>query len=181
MPSIEKDDSVPDTLQTTNRWDDLDHDPEVFDIVIVGAGPCGLAAAARLREDAPSAIFTDEEHRRFHWLRKHGRRVSVKQAKTGRVVSASRADEADKADYKIAVLDASDDKWLGRWRKLFSTFEIKHLRSPVFWHVDPQDRDSLLAHSYFQGREDELVEIRGCVGKEASKHQRKKRHFSGGK
>jgi hypothetical protein len=32
----------------------------------------------------------------------------------------------------------------------------------------------LLAHAYANDREDELVEIRNCVGKEVSKHGRKK-------
>ncbi|KAF3771055.1 hypothetical protein M406DRAFT_67391 [Cryphonectria parasitica EP155] len=156
----------------------LDHDPEVFDVLIIGGGPCGLAAAARIREQAPSAMFTDEEHRRFHWLNKHGKRVALKQTKTGHV---SPACCSKPHHYKIAVLDSSDNKWLSRWRRLFSTFDISHLRSPMLWHVDPLDRDSLLSHAHFQGRAGELVEIRGCVGKETSKHQKKKNRFSGGR
>ncbi|ROW12478.1 hypothetical protein VMCG_00847 [Cytospora schulzeri] len=178
MPLIDED-GTPAIPEATGQGGHLDRDPDVFDILVIGAGPCGLAAAARLREDAPSAIFTDEEHRRFHWLRKHGNRVALKQTRTGRVVSSH--GEAKKVDCKMAVLDASDDKWLGRWRRLFSTFGIGHLRSPMLWHVDPRDRDSLLSYGHHQGREGELVEIRGCVGKELSKHQRKKRQFSGGK
>lgn len=165
------------------QWDNLDHDTDVFDVLIIGAGPAGLAAAARIREQAPSAMFTDEEHRRFHWLGKHGKRVPLKQTKTGRVTPGPPpAGESGQPGYKMAVLDASSEGWLGRWRRLFGTFDISHLRSPMLWHVDPQDRDSLLSHAHFNGREDELVEIRGCVGKEMSKHQRKKRsQFSGGK
>lgn len=173
MPSLEDYDETP----------TVEHDICVFDVLIVGAGPAGLAAAARIREQAPSAMFTDEEHRRFHWLSKHGKRVALKQTKTGRVQSVSpETVPPGRTECKMAVLDASGDVWLGRWRRLFSTFGISHLRSPMLWHVDPQDRDALLSHAHFNGRESELVEIRGCVGKEMSKHQKKKRsQFSGGK
>lgn len=160
----------------------LEQDTDIFDVLIIGAGPCGLAAAARLREQAPSAMFTDEEHRRFHWLNKHGKRVALKQSKSGRVIPVAPEAMDTRPEYKMAVLDASGDTWLSRWRRLFSTFDISHLRSPMLWHIDPQDRDALLSHAHFNGREGELVEIRGCVGKEISKHQKKKRtKFSGGR
>lgn len=178
MPLIHE--NEPDTQPMVN--DDLDVDPEIFDVLIVGAGPCGLAAAARIREDAPSAMFTDEEHSRFHWLKKHGTRVALKHYKTGKEVPGSQPKTGSKPEYRIAVLDADDDRWLGRWRRLFSTYDISHLRSPMLWHVDPQHRDAMLSHAHFHGRENELVEIRGCVGKEMTKHKKKKRsHFSGGK
>ena len=61
----------------------------VHDVVIVGAGPCGLAVAARLCEHTPSAIFTDEEHQRYHWIRKHGARMSIKNRKNGQVSQAA--------------------------------------------------------------------------------------------
>lgn len=170
------------SAQRAGEQNHLEHDTDVFDVVIIGAGPCGLAAAARLREQAPSAMFTDEEHRRFHWLNKHGKRVALKQSKTGQVVPVASEGTDNRPEYKMAVLDASGDKWLSRWRRLFSTFDISHLRSPMLWHVDPSDRDSLLSHAHFNEREGELVEIRGCVGKEISKHQKKKRNkFSGGR
>ncbi|KAG5982186.1 hypothetical protein E4U55_002204 [Claviceps digitariae] len=146
-------------------------DNNVYDVIIVGAGPCGLAAAARLREHTPAALFTDEEHRRFHWINKYGKNVSLKHVRSGKLSTPRRR---IKPEYKMMVLDSSDDKWLGRWKELFSLYDISHLRSPMLWHVDPLDRDSLLAHAYSENRENELVEIRNCVGKEISKHAKKK-------
>ncbi|KAG9571163.1 FAD binding domain-containing protein, partial [Aureobasidium melanogenum] len=55
------------------------------------------------------------------------------------------------------------------------TFEISHLRSPMFFHPDPQDRDGLLSFTYEHERNKELVEIPECVGKEISKHKKKQR------
>lgn len=144
---------------------------DVYDVIIVGAGPCGLAAAARLREHAPDALFTDEEHRRYHWIGKHGKRVSLKHVRSGKT---SQAKSSARPEYKMAVLDATSRGWLGRWKELFRAFNISHLRSHMLWHVDPLDRDAMLAHAYANGRQDELVEIRHCVGKEMSKHAKKK-------
>jgi hypothetical protein len=146
--------------------------PFVHDIIIIGAGPCGLAMAARLREQNPAAIFTDEEHRRFHWVKRHGNKMALKHVKSGRVSCAT---DAIRSEYSMAVLDADHDGWMGRWNRLFKTFGITHLRSPMFWHVDPNDRDSLLSRAYEQGQENNLMEIKGCVGKEVSKHLKKKR------
>jgi hypothetical protein len=152
----------------------------LHDIIIVGAGPCGLAVAARLREQNPAAIFTDEEHRRFHWIKRHGKKMALKRDRKDRVSGA--AATTARSEYNMVVLDADHDDWMGRWNHLFKTFDIKHLRSPMFWHVDPNDRDSLLSKAYVQGREKELMEIKNCVGKEVSKHMKKKRrNYVGGK
>jgi hypothetical protein len=77
------------------------------------------------------------------------------------------------------ALDASSDTWMQRWEGLFKTFDISHLRSPMFFHVDPAERDGLLSYAYANGRDDELRELHGCVGKELSKYQRKKRERMG--
>ncbi|KAM0245772.1 hypothetical protein ACHAQJ_010454 [Trichoderma viride] len=146
---------------------------EIYDVIIVGAGPCGLSTASRLREHTPAALFTDEEHRRYHWIGKYGRKVRLKHVRSGKISQACHS-TALRPEYKMLVLDATDNKWLGRWNHLFKTYDISHLRSPMLWHVDPLDRDALLAHAYAHQREDELVEIRNCVGKEVSKHASKK-------
>jgi hypothetical protein len=75
----------------------------------------------------------------------------------------------------LLVLDAEGKEWLTRWNGLFAAFRIGHLRSPMFFHPCPRDRDSLLAFAHETDRTDELEEIAGCVGKELSKHKQKKR------
>lgn len=44
----------------------------------------------------------------------------------------------------------------------------------MFFHVDPKDRDALLAYAEEKGSPEDLVEIANCVGKERSKHKQKK-------
>ncbi|KAF5624992.1 FAD-binding protein [Fusarium sp. NRRL 52700] len=144
---------------------------DIYDVLVIGAGPCGLAISARLHEHTPAALFTDEEHRRFHWISKYGNKMPLKHVRSGKI---SPPKHTAKPQYKMLVLDADSDSWMGRWNRLFKMYDISHLRSPMLWHVDPLDRDALLAHAYANDRADELVEIRNCVGKEVSKHGRKK-------
>ena len=125
----------------------------LHDVLIIGAGPCGLAVAARLCESTPSAIIKDR--------------------RTGHIKAPKKPENC--RNYSTLVLDGTDKGWMTRWNHLFKTFEISHLRSPMFFHPDPQDRDGLLSYTYEKGRDKELVEIPECVGKEISKHKKKQR------
>lgn len=167
---------------------------DVLDVLIVGAGPCGLAVAARLQEETPSAIFTDEEHQRYHWIKRHSGHMALVQAHNKKMngvkaekYTGSRGNnccgrkgcqsqpEPPSSKYSTLVLDGSGDRWMERWNRSFRTLEIEQLRSPMFFHVDPGDRDGMLAFTMENGREKELWEIPGCVGQEMSKHKKKKR------
>ncbi|KAI2619898.1 hypothetical protein GGR54DRAFT_630461 [Hypoxylon sp. NC1633] len=64
----------------------------------------------------------------------------------------------------LLALDATNDHWMTR---------------PMFFHIDPAERDSLLAHTYRNNRDSELIELQSCVGKELRKYQRKKRERTG--
>ena len=218
--------------------------PDLLDVLIIGAGPCGLAAAARLHEETPSAMFTDEEHQRYHWINKHSGRMALVQARhhgikgvraeklnnnntnggggggagrnpnpnsrdirNGSLSSTTATEDNDtppslstspqtvssfssvetdddsadsdsdseKKGLSMKVLDSTGAQWMEKWNRAFRTLEIEQLRSPMFFHVDPGDRDGMLAYTQETGREKDLWEISGCVGKELSKHQKKKK------
>ncbi|EAL92513.1 FAD binding domain protein [Aspergillus fumigatus Af293] len=203
--------------------------PTLHDVIIIGAGPCGLAVAARLNEPTPSAMFTDEEHQRYHWINKHSGRMTLVQAHgkklnavkaekwqsydkrqhqrqgRGRSPSSTASDSSEgtwlssppslssspssvddrqgtqmqamgrKGGISMLVLDGTAGGWMERWHRAFRALEIAQLRSPMFFHVDPADRDGMLAYTQETGREKDLWEIPGCVGKEVSKHKKKKR------
>ncbi|GAA5858728.1 hypothetical protein JCM8547_004958 [Rhodosporidiobolus lusitaniae] len=172
-------------------------------LVIIGGGPHGLALAARLSEPRPAALYTDLEHARLAWLqrerrasqpaeggRKHkDRRATVKGHWAARklvqpreatlaptVLQAGDEDEAEQSKVKpsITVLDSTSDKWMGRWNGYFEGLRITHLRSPLLFHPSPADADALVAYARRTDREDELMPVKGVVGRELSKAQRKK-------
>jgi hypothetical protein len=157
-----------------------DEDIPVHDVIIIGAGPCGFAVAARLREHTPSSLFTDAEHQRYHWMRASA--SSKRTAKLERVTRRSFTAQdrllqgpAVPVSLDVVVLDETSDTWMCAWNDRFRDLGITHLRSPMFFHPDPRDRDGLLEFTYKEGRESELVEISGVIGKSLSKHQRKKK------
>lgn len=154
----------------------------LYDIAIIGAGPSGLAAAARLRERTPSALFTNEEHARY-WKKYRKHSNSLEQEHKRRKLSSTdsgygseneQSPEPELHHPSIVVLDSSSSEWLSTWKQRFKDLKISHLRSPLFFHPDPQDRDGLLAFAHEQNRADELREISNVVGKELSKHEKKR-------
>ncbi|KAF8995731.1 hypothetical protein BDZ89DRAFT_1084584 [Hymenopellis radicata] len=150
------------------------HARDFYDIVIVGAGPSSLAMSARLREPYPTAIYTDVEHQRFSFLRKHGVSVQTRTHKDLKQPRRANASSPRSFSPRIAVLDQCEANWMANWRAQFESFGITHLRSPMFFHGHP-DIEAMQAYAHRMGREDELVEICGIVGQEKSKHQQKRK------
>ena len=99
--------------------------------------------------------------------------MAIKKRKTKEVIAPGQPTIASRGP-SMLVLDGTGDSWMTRWNTLFKTFQISHLRSPMFFHIDPRDRDGLLGFTHEQCRDKELIEIGGCVGQERSKNQRKK-------
>jgi cation diffusion facilitator CzcD-associated flavoprotein CzcO len=154
-----------------------------YEVVIVGGGTCGLAAASRLCEDSPGSIYTEDEHQRFHWLRQRSGKVNlinrnVSSKTTFKPPNNSSAYKLKKkySSDEILVLDAISDQWLGQWDHQFETCLIPFLRSPMFFHPDPVNVDGLVSYAHMMRKEgpQHLKEIENVVGKEISKHKQKK-------
>ncbi|KAI0541560.1 FAD binding domain-containing protein [Xylaria digitata] len=146
---------------------------QICDVTIIGAGPSGLG-----QRTSPTTS-TDDEHRRFHWIKQYRATKSTTKRQQKGTETRSNASASPISEFDLLALDASGTSWMQRWQSLFKTFDISHLRSPMFFHVDPLERDGLLSYAYANGRSDELRELHGCVGKEFSKFQRKKRERMG--
>ncbi|KAL8808897.1 MAG: hypothetical protein Q9200_003912 [Gallowayella weberi] len=86
---------------------------------------------------------------------------------------------SDNQRIDIKVMDSSGCDWLNSWTNNFAALGISHLRSPMFFHPCPRDRDGLLAFARETGRCDDCIEIANCVGKSMSKHRRKKKTAKG--
>lgn len=155
---------------------------DFFEVIVIGGGTCGLAASARLCEDYPGSIYTEDEHQRFRWLKQRGNKVNL----INHNVSSKTKYKPPTKDnsytlpkkYKpleILVLDTVSDRFLGQWDNQFSKCQIPYLRSPMFFHPDPVNIDGLVTYSHFTNRqESDLMKIENVVGKEYSKHQLKK-------
>lgn len=153
-----------------------------FEAIIVGGGTAGLATAARLCEDMPGSIYTEEEHQRFHWLKQRGNKVNlinrnITAKKNFKLPSESHLYRQKKfMPQDLLVLDAVADRFMGQWDNQFASCQIPYLRSPMFFHPDPVNIDGMISFAHLNKREGpkDLMEIQNVVGREYSKHQMKK-------
>jgi hypothetical protein len=121
----------------------------MLSVVFIGAGPHCLTTLARLLEpDADTSI--DQETRRVtpksELLRYWARQYTSKQYRAG--LAAWLAEH-------VAVVDASGQSWLARWRQQFDGLAITHLRSPSSVHPDPLDSYALSTWTAQHGRSGE--------------------------
>ncbi|TIC57990.1 hypothetical protein E3Q01_01324 [Wallemia mellicola] len=144
---------------------------EVNDVIVIGAGPHSLAISSRMLEKNPSAIYTDLEHARLSWLNKYKRLNYKPKGFKRKLVN----NPNDMDGLSVRVFDKHVNQgWMPHWYCMFENLEIRSLRSPMFFHSSPRDVDALLAYAYSNGRQNELQDIPGVVGKELSKHAKKR-------
>lgn len=101
----------------------------VFELAVVGAGPHALALVTRLLETQPASLFNDHEHqRRVHLSKQSPKHFGLYEHQIFNRENISK---------KIVVLDKYGD-WMTKWHKQFKAFKIDFLRSPLYFHPDPQ-------------------------------------------
>lgn len=111
-----------------------DAQQDIFDVVIVGAGPAGLASL--------SAIQTPFSYDRFT------------RAQAERVERSS----GFKNYAKLNVCVVDTESWLGSWKRNFRNLDIQWLRSPVSAHPDCYDSTSLLGFAFEKERKNEMLD-----------------------
>ncbi|KAL1794852.1 hypothetical protein ACET3X_006668 [Alternaria dauci] len=70
---------------------------------------------------------------------------------------------------------------LNKYYSFTNPFGTEWTICPMFFHVDPADRDALLGYTYEKEREKDIQALPGVAGKEVSKHKKKKNLKSQGR
>ena len=116
---------------------------EAYDVVVVGAGPAGLATLSALQESYSLDILNDSQIHKMY--KSAGRR---QQGSTSSKMK------------RVCVIDPSGS-WMTAWKSNFSKLGIQYLRSPAMAHPDAFDQHALLAYSVEKGQKIDLQES-GC-------------------
>ena len=122
-----------------------------LELVIVGAGPHGLALLLRLLDDDP-----DESGDFFVGLGSKARAWRRTRADLGRQRCSK---ETAKAILKRVCVIDEGGSWLNRWDDQFQALEIPHLRSPSDQNPCPYDSFALQQFAAARGRECEFVNL----------------------
>ena len=122
-----------------------------LELVIVGAGPHGLALLLRLLDDDP-----DESGDFFVGLGSNARAWRRTRADLGRQRCSK---ETAKAILKRVCVIDEGGSWLNRWDDQFQALEIPHLRSPSDQNPCPYDSFALQQFAAARGRECEFVNL----------------------
>lgn len=137
----------------------------VQELVIVGGGPHALALLCRIFEKAPFPILSDQEHQRIFHQYQNSIRAHPLLFKCGDHLNSAGTKT------KIKVIDDFGG-WLAKWNQCFETFNISHLRSPMFFHPDSFDSESLRAFVELEQRKNELLDITHIINSGTKKNSR---------
>eukprot|EP00466_Bigelowiella_natans_P007003 jgi/Bigna1/130171/aug1.10_g4879 len=98
---------------------------KVYEVAIVGAGPCSLACASALLESTVQSSLQYDH--------------TAKNRK-GKLKSPLRKED-------ICIIDASGESWMARWKSQFTMLKVPRLRSIMTHHPDSFSEDSLIEYA----------------------------------
>lgn len=127
---------------------------DALDLVVVGAGPHALSLICHILESSPFDILSDSDHSRLHHLNKNANNHPLYSCCPSLDINACRK--------RIQVIDG-EGTWMQKWNNSFHAYEIKHLRSPIFFHPDPFDPNALRSFAETENRLCELHDITHIV------------------
>ncbi|KAI8899083.1 hypothetical protein BC833DRAFT_587100 [Globomyces pollinis-pini] len=145
---------------------------DILDLVIVGAGPHALSLVCRLLEKSPFDVLSDADHQRLHHIGKSGGQFAPP------FYPCCPTLDLNSCRKRMLVIDGAGG-WMEKWNNSFHAYNIKHLRSPIYFHPDPLDPNALLAFAETQERTCELQDITSVVdGDKKAKRKKGTRNFT---
>ena len=112
-----------------------------------------MGLVCHLMERSPFDIISDPDHQKLHFL--NGRKEKAKIGVSFETRCPIHDQLLSNQEKRILVIDGHGS-WMTRWDNSFHAYNIKHLRSPIFFHPDPFDPNALRA---FAETEERLCEL----------------------